>query len=200
VIWAAEDTDDPFVESTWRKANPGLGKSPTLAYMRREAAKAQTTQTYYPTFCRLSLNLRKREQTRWLDVAKWDACGGPVDRSVGWGRRAWGGLDLSAVSDFTAWAAWVEPVRPGAELELLTRFWIPEERVEDLERKLLVPLRKWHAEAGYVGLHRGRRHRLRRGEGGCDRDCNHLDMQRWRTTACSRGSWCRSSIRDLRAC
>ena len=42
-IWAADKHDDPFAESTWAKANPGLGKSPTLAYMRREAKKAQST-------------------------------------------------------------------------------------------------------------------------------------------------------------
>jgi phage terminase large subunit-like protein len=176
VIWAAEDTDDPFVESTWRKANPGLGKSPTLAYMRREAAKAQTTRTYYPTFCRLSLNLRKREQTRWLDVAKWDACGGPVDRSALRGRRAWGGLDLSAVSDFTAWTAWVEPVRPGAELELLARFWVPGERVEDLERKLRVPLRAWHAD-GWLDFTEGDVIDYGAVKAAVVGDCNHLDMQ-----------------------
>jgi phage terminase large subunit-like protein len=177
VIWAAEDTDDPFAESTWRKANPGLGKSPTLAYMRRESQKAQTTQTYYPTFCRLSLNLRMREQTRWLDVGKWDSCGGPVDRASLAGRRAWGGLDLSAVSDFTAWAVWVDSKRPGAELDLLTRFWIPEERVDELERKLLVPIRKW-AEAGYVELTEGDVIDYSRVKSAVIGDCNHLDMQR----------------------
>jgi phage terminase large subunit-like protein len=177
VIWAAEDTDDPFAESTWRKANPGLGKSPTLAYMRRESQKAQTTQTYYPTFCRLSLNLRMREQTRWLDVGKWDTCGGPVDRASLAGRRAWGGLDLSAVSDFTAWAVWVDSKRPGAELDLLTRFWIPEERVDELERKLLVPIRKW-AEAGYVELTEGDVIDYSRVKSAVIGDCNHLDMQR----------------------
>src|ERR1044072_1500532 len=45
VIWAAEPTDDPFSEATMAKANPGIGKSPTWAYMRREAQKAQTTPT-----------------------------------------------------------------------------------------------------------------------------------------------------------
>jgi phage terminase large subunit-like protein len=177
VIWAAEDTDDPFAESTWRKANPGLGKSPTLAYMRRESQKAQTTQTYYPTFCRLSLNLRMREQTRWLDIGKWDSCGGPVDRASLAGRRAWGGLDLSAVSDFTAWAVWVDSKRPGAELDLLARFWVPEERVDELERKLLVPIRKW-AEAGYVELTEGDVIDYSRVKSAVIGDCNHLDMQR----------------------
>lgn len=177
VIWAAEKDDDPFAEATWRKANPGLGKSPTLAYMRREAQKAKTTPTYFPTFCRLSLNLRMREQVRWLDVRKWDLCAGEVDRAALARRRAWGGLDLSAVSDLTAWAVWVESNRPGAELDLLTRFWLPEERVDELERRLQVPLRKW-AEAGYLELTEGDVIDYSAVKSAVIGDCRHLDMQR----------------------
>ena len=177
VIWAAEKDDDPFVEATWRKANPGLGKSPTLAYMRRESQKARTTSTYFPTFCRLSLNLRMRDQVRWLDVRKWDLCGGEVERSTLVRRRAWGGLDLSAVSDFTAWAVWVESNRPGAELDLLARFWLPEERVVDLERKLQVPLRRWVTD-GHLELTEGDVIDYNAVKAAVIGDCRHLDMQR----------------------
>lgn len=177
VVWAAEPEDDPFSEETMRKANPGAGKSPTWAYLRREAQKAKTTKTYFPTYCRLSLNLRMREQTRWLDLGKWDSCNGEVDRARLAGRRAWGGLDLSAVSDFTAWAVWVESNRPGAELDLLTRFWLPEERVDDLERKLQVPLRAW-AEAGLLELTEGDVIDYTAVKSAVIGDCRHLDMQR----------------------
>jgi phage terminase large subunit-like protein len=177
VIWAAEDTDDPFSEETQRKANPGAGRSPTWAYLRREAQKAQTTPTYYPTYCRLSLNLRMREQTRWLDIGKWDACDGLVNRPELRGRRAWGGLDLSAVSDFTAWVVWAEPVRPGAELDLMARFWLPEARVDDLQRKLQVPLRQW-VDDGLVGLSDGDVIDYTAVKAAVIGDCKHLDMQR----------------------
>jgi phage terminase large subunit-like protein len=177
VIWAAEKDDDPFSEATMAKANPGAGKSPTWAYLRREAAKAQSTPTYFPTYCRLSLNLRMREQMRWLDLNKYDTCDLPVDRAKLAGRRAWGGLDLSAVSDFTAWSVWVQSNRPGAELDLLTRFWLPEERVDDLERKLLVPLRKWAAD-GWIELTEGDVIDYGAVKSAIVGDCKHLDMQR----------------------
>jgi phage terminase large subunit-like protein len=177
VIWAAEPTDDPFAEETWRKANPGLGKSPTLAYMRRESQKAQSTPTYFPTFCRLSLNLRMREQVKWLDLKKWDDLDGEVKRETLRGRRAWGGIDLSAVSDFTAWAVWVESNRPGAELDLLTRFWIPEDRAEELERKLLVPISKWVSE-GHITLTEGDVIDYSAIKSAVIGDCRHFDMQR----------------------
>lgn len=177
VIWAAELGDDPFSEATMAKANPGAGKSPTWAYLRREAEKAQSTPTYFPTYCRLTLNLRMREQVKWLDLAKWDALDGEVDRASLRGRRAWGGLDLSAVSDFTAWSVWVESNRPGAELDLLTRFWLPEERIESLERKLQVPLSRWIAE-GWVSTTEGDVIDYAEIKAAVIGDCNHFDMQR----------------------
>ncbi|MBA3781193.1 MAG: terminase large subunit [Nocardioides sp.] len=177
VIWAAESTDDPFSEATMAKANPGAGKSPTWAYLRREAEKAKSTPSYFPTYCRLTLNLRMREQVKWLDLAKWDALDGRVDRADLRGRRAWGGIDLSAVSDFSAWAVWVESSRPGAELDLLARFWIPEDRLEGLERKLQVPLSKW-VQDGWLELSEGDVIDYGAIKAAVIGDCKHFDMQR----------------------
>jgi phage terminase large subunit-like protein len=176
VIWSAEQTDDPYAEATWRKANPGLGKSPTLAYMRGEALKAQNNPTYRPTFLRLSLNLRTADQSRWFTMTDWDACNGAAPRAQLAGRRAWGGLDLSAVSDFSAWSVWVEPVTPGAELELYTRMWVPAARVEELERKLQVPLQQWIAQ-GHIEAAEGDVIDYGVIESAVIGDCRHFDMQ-----------------------
>ncbi|HEY9411134.1 MAG TPA: terminase TerL endonuclease subunit [Jiangellaceae bacterium] len=149
VIWAAEPTDDPFAEATWRKANPGLGVSPSLSYLRKEARKAQSTPSYFPTFCRLHLNRRMRDAARLIDLNQWDACAGIVDLARLKGRRAWGGFDLSAVADFTAWWLGVESELPGVEVEMLWHYFVPEDRVDELERHLQVPLRRW-VDEGWV--------------------------------------------------
>jgi phage terminase large subunit-like protein len=149
VIWAAEETDDPFAESTWRKANPGLGTSPSLSYIRKEAEKARTTPSYFPTFCRLHLNRRMRDAARAIDLNQWDACGGIVDLARLKGRSAWGGFDLSAVSDLTCWWLAVDSPLQGVEVEMFWRYFVPEDVVEDLERKLQVPLSRWISE-GWV--------------------------------------------------
>ncbi|MEU3686991.1 terminase large subunit [Streptomyces narbonensis] len=177
VIWAAEEGDDPFSESTWRKANPGLGVSPSLAYMRREAAKAKATPSYYPTFCRLSLNMRMRSSTRWLPMPLWDANAGVVDDKKFRYRRAWGGVDLSAVSDLSAWVMVVESRQPGVELEVISRFWLPEERVDELEAQLLVPLRQW-ARDGLLTLTEGDAIDYDAIERQIISDCRRLDVQR----------------------
>ncbi len=149
VIWAAEKTDDPFADETLRKANPGVGVSPSWSYLRKQAQKAKTTPSYFPTYCRLHLNLRMRDAARAIDLGQWDACGGIVDLARLKGRPAWGGFDLSAVSDLTAWWLGVESPLPGVDLELFWRYFVPEDRVEGLERHLQVPLSQW-IEQGYV--------------------------------------------------
>ncbi|MFI1099788.1 terminase large subunit [Streptomyces melanogenes] len=177
VIWAAEEGDDPYADETWRKANPGLGTSPSLAYMRREAAKAKSTPSYFPTFCRLSLNRRMRSSTRWLPLPVWDANGGAVDEKSFRYRRAWGGVDLSAVSDLSAWVLAVESRKPGVELELISRFWLPEERLDELEAQLQVPLRQW-ADDGLLTLTEGDAIDYGAIEKQIIADCRRLDVQR----------------------
>jgi phage terminase large subunit-like protein len=177
VIWAAAEDEDPFDETTMLRANPGAPKSPTMSYLRREAKKAQSSPTYLPSYLRLSLNVRRRDTARFIDMDRWAACGGRLSRAEMRGRRAWGGLDLSAVSDFTAWAVWVESNRPGHELDLMTRFWIPSERVEDLEQQLMVPLRTW-VEQGWVTATEGDAIDYSAIERTVVGDCRHLNMQR----------------------
>ncbi|MBC3987840.1 terminase large subunit [Streptomyces sp. AC563] len=177
VIWAAEEGDDPYAETTWRKANPGLGASPSLAYMRREANKARSTPSYFPTFCRLSLNRRMRSSSRWLPLPLWDENAGAVDEKQFRYRRAWGGVDLSAVSDLSAWILAVESRKRGVELELISRFWLPEERIDELEQQLQVPLRQW-ADDGLLTLTEGDAIDYGAIEKQIIADCRRLDVQR----------------------
>lgn len=177
VIWAAPEDADPFAEETWRRANPGLGVSPSLSYLRREAEKAKATPSYFPTFCRLSLNRRMRASTRWLPMPLWDANAGEVDDKRFRYRRAWGGVDLSAVSDLSAWVLAVESRQPGVELELVSRFWLPEERVDELEAQLRVPLRQW-AREGFLTLTEGDAIDYGTIEAQIIADCRRLDVQR----------------------
>ncbi|MFF4952288.1 terminase large subunit [Streptomyces chattanoogensis] len=177
VIWAAEEGDDPFSEETWRKANPGLGVSPSLAYMRREAQKAKSTPSYFPTFCRLSLNRRMRASTRWLPMPLWDENAGMVDDKKFRYRRAWGGVDLSAVSDLSAWVMAVESRQPGVQLELISRFWLPEERIDELEAQTQMPLRQW-AREGFLTLTEGDAIDYDAIEKQIISDCRRLDVQR----------------------
>lgn len=118
-----------------------------------------------------------RSATRLIDLATWDACGAPVDLAELKGRRAWGGLDLSAVSDFTAWWMGVESPRPDVELEMFWRFYVPEDQVEHLERHLQVPLSQWIAD-GWVRATEGNVVDYVAIQDDVILDCAKVDMQR----------------------
>ena len=140
---------DPWDESQWPYANPALGDFLSLPAMRQEAEEARESRAAENAFRQFRLNQWVQQATRWLRLDEWDATAGTVDESSLRGRRMWGGLDLAAVSDLSAWIMLVESRQPGVELEVLCRFWLPEERVDVLERQLQVPLRQWVAE-GFV--------------------------------------------------
>jgi phage terminase large subunit-like protein len=67
-----------------------------------------------------------RAEVRWIPLKEWDANGGMLtDRDKLKGARAWGGLDLSSVSDLTAWLLVAESPQPDVDLEIFPRFYLP---------------------------------------------------------------------------
>lgn len=177
VVWGAEEGDDPFAESTWAKASPGFPKSPNRRYMETEAKKARNSPRELAVFKQLALNLRTASTSRWLDIGKWDELTARPDRARLRGRRAWAGLDLSATSDFTAWAVWVESTRPGYQLELLIDYWVPGDRVEALQEQLQVPLQAW-VDQGYVHATEGDVIDYAAVKAKAVGDARHYDLQR----------------------
>jgi len=147
VIWAAEETDDPFAESTWRKANPGLGTTVQLAYIRKEAQRAKSLPAYFPTFLRLSLNRRVRAENRALNISDWDASAGLVAEDKLAGRVCYGGLDLASTLDIAAFVL-VFPDDDGT-YDVLCRFWTPAETIPERSRRDQVPYQSW-VDAGLL--------------------------------------------------
>lgn len=134
VVFAAETDDDPFAEATWKKANPGYGVSPTRAYLRTAADKAKQSPAELASFLRLHLGIRTKQTTKFLTLESWKANGALVDEVKLRGREAYGGLDLGAVSDLNA-LAWLFPDDENGGLDLLMRFWTPEDNIKDLDRR-----------------------------------------------------------------
>ncbi|HOX23422.1 MAG TPA: terminase large subunit, partial [Elusimicrobiales bacterium] len=78
VIYAADEGDDWRDPKTWRKANPNIGVSISEDYLKRECAKAENIPAYENTFRRLHLNQWTQQESRWLPMSAWEACGGQV--------------------------------------------------------------------------------------------------------------------------
>lgn len=144
---------DPFGLPTIAAANPGMGYTVTQDYLTGKALEASASPAQLNRYLRLHLGKRTKQASQWLDVAKWDAAMGATPTVEEWQKRtAFGGLDLSSTTDFTA-AAIIAPLEDGGYLGAM-QFWIPEDRVDALERSLMVPLREWNA-AGFLTFTEG---------------------------------------------
>ena len=149
VVFAADDDDDPFAESTWEKANPLYPISPSPEYMRSAADKARANPVALSSFKRLHLGIRDKSLVRYIDIGKWDRNGSIVPKERMVGREAYGGLDLASVSDLTA-LSWLFPDDAGG-YDVLWHFWLPEEALDRLSANTAGSADGWVKE-GWITL------------------------------------------------
>ena len=144
VIWCADAKDDPFAEATWRKANPGYGISPTRAYLRRTAAKAEQSPADLSGFLRLHLGVRTKQETKYVDMGVWDRNAGMVDTAALEGRAAFGGLDLASTSDLCS-LCWDFPNDDGGH-DIVWRHWCPERAFDQLNDRTAGEAAVWRKQ------------------------------------------------------
>ena len=144
VVWAADAEDDPFLEATWAKANPGFGVSPSREYLRSASNRAQNSPADLAQFLRLHLGLRTKQETRYLDLEPWDRNAGLVDEEKLRGRDCYGGLDLAATSDLCA-LAWDFPDGKGGH-DVIWRLWLPERGFRKLNERTAGRAEVWRRD------------------------------------------------------
>ena len=149
VIYSIDPGDSWEDERAWYKANPNLGISKKLDYMRTQAAKAKQMPSELNAFLRLDLDVWTEAETRWLPVEHWSACGMAVDAQGLRGRRCYGGLDLSSTTDISALILVFPPQDEEDCAQVLCRFWIPEEAMHIRSERDRVPYDAW-VRQGYI--------------------------------------------------
>ena len=95
--------DDPFDESCWIKANPGIGITPKLERMRESANEAQKRREKQNEFLRKNCNVRVSSTERLIMPEVWEACRGDLGDTLGLSGH--GGFDLGRSNDFASIAA-----------------------------------------------------------------------------------------------
>ncbi len=144
IIFAADETDDWTSEKTWRKANPNFDISIKADYLRAECERAKSTPAYENTFKRLHLNIWTEQETRWLQMAEWDACAvPPVVYDELKGRRCYAGLDLASTTDIAALVLLFPPRTDDEKYLVLPYFFIPEENLHERVKRDGVPYDVW---------------------------------------------------------
>ena len=112
-----------------KKANPNLGKSVSLEYMSEEIAVAEGSLSKKAEFITKYCNLKQTSSLAWLgsDIIE-RATGDPIDPEEFRGCYCVGGFDLSRTTDLTAACVVIEK---DGRLNVLTKFFLPAERIED---------------------------------------------------------------------
>lgn len=95
--------DDPLDEANWIKANPNLGVSVKLAYLREQASTAASSKLALNRFIRYHGNRLVSANEKAFDLELWDQCAGELSDwhtadAIG------GGIDLGGRDDLAAWA------------------------------------------------------------------------------------------------
>ncbi len=94
-----DDEDDPMDETCWEKANPNLGVSVKLEYLREQAAEAREKPTALNSFKRYHGNIEVTSSERAISAERWADAVYKMDIS---GERSYGGFDLGRSDDFAA--------------------------------------------------------------------------------------------------
>lgn len=145
VIFAADEADDPFSVETQMKANPGYGISPTSAYLKKAALKAQNSPAEKSSYQRLHLGLRTKQQTKYVDLELWDRNAGLVVLERLKGRVAYGGLDLASTSDLCS-LCWLFPDDDWQGFDAVWRHWAPERAFDKLNDRTAGDAKVWRDE------------------------------------------------------
>lgn len=158
-ICALDEGDDPFNdESCWGKANPSLAHGlPGLKYLREQVLQARGMPGKESIVRRLNFCQWVEAEAPWISADVWFGCAPEteVDASALYGRRCWGGLDLSSTQDLTAFALLFEPTEADPLWRLKVWFWLPGDGLHDKADRDRVPYIAWR-DAGHLEALAGR--------------------------------------------
>lgn len=144
-----DEGDEWTDERVWPKANPNLGISITLKYLREQVREAVGMPAKQNTIRRLNFCEWTEQDERWIDMALWDQGAEPFDLAELRGRPCYGGLDLAKVNDLSALALVFPPASAGERWKTLVRFWVPQEDILVRAKRDRVPYDAWKRD-GFV--------------------------------------------------
>ena len=136
-LYMVDDIDKWNDINELRKSNPNLGTSVSVDYMLEEIAVAEGSLSKKAEFITKYCNLKQTSSLAWLGSHVIEAAtSDPLKLEDFRGCYCVGGVDLPRTTDLTAACVVIEK---DGELYVVARFWLPEERIEDLTQIDQVP-------------------------------------------------------------
>lgn len=146
IIYTLDDKSEWDDPTMWIKANPNLGVSLSADYLADQVKDAKNRPEAVRNVMTKNVDLWVDAERTWILDDVWQKCIGTTAPADLKGCACWGGLDLSNVSDITAY---VLLFHENDRFQLLPHFWIPEEKMLEKVRKENINYDKWVAK-GYV--------------------------------------------------
>jgi phage terminase large subunit-like protein len=150
----AEESDDPFAETTWRKANPNYQVSVKPDDLRALARKAMAMPSAEAAFKQKRLNLWVNADAPWLSLEGWrnGQSHWTIDEVIG--EKCWIGVDLSSKIDLTAVVALFPPTPARRQWRLLARCLTPADTLENRSSRDRAPYALWQ-QRGWLETNAG---------------------------------------------
>jgi len=145
-IYGAGDKDDWTSEEVWRKANPNLGVSVSLEFLREECTAARNNPAHENVFRNLYLNQWTEQAVRWIPMEHWDACQSDGTLEDFEGEPCFMGLDLASTRDINALSMLF---RRDGEYHAFVRYWMPRECKDIRGKQDRAQAKRW-AEQGFI--------------------------------------------------
>jgi phage terminase large subunit-like protein len=141
IVYTLDDPDKWKDPKEWIKANPNLGVSVDISYLKDRVQKAENEGG------ETEVNVKTKNMNIWTDAAavwiadsKWMTCAGaPVNVKE---KQWYGGLDLASTEDFCSYVLISDPDSDGVH-DVLAWYWIPEDKLRDRQKKDKANYRNW---------------------------------------------------------
>lgn len=143
-VYTAPDDCDLMDRSAWAAANPGLSEFRSLDELEAFAEQASRLPSKENSFRWLYLNQRIDASSPFISRSAWTACGAEAADLAG--LPVFAGLDLSSVSDLTAF---VPMGLSGDTWHVRPTFWLPGDGLREKARLDRVPYDVWQ-KAGHL--------------------------------------------------
>ncbi|WP_368155536.1 terminase large subunit, partial [Alistipes onderdonkii] len=132
IIYTLDDKSEWDDPKMWIKSNPNLGVSLSTDYLADQVKDAKNRPEAVRNVMTKNVNLWVDAEWTWILDDAWMRCVGTTDPADMKGCACWGGLDLSNVSDITAY---ILLFHENDRFQLLPFFWIPEAKMQEKIKK-----------------------------------------------------------------
>src|SRR5262245_2191745 len=139
----ADESDDPFDEATWKKANPNYGGPVLRDDLRALATKARNMPAATAAFRQKRLNIWVHSLTPWLSLDGWRRGQSTWTLDDLAHAPCWIGIDMSSKIDLTAVVLLFAPTPTRPTWRVVPWCLTPDDTLDERAHRDRAPYRQW---------------------------------------------------------